>query len=205
MRTVIPKKARLIPRDARRVFQGKIFDVYHWPQRMFDGSVRTFEMLKRADSVLVLAIKDGRLVVLKQQQPNTAEFYGLPCGRHDDEAETELEAAQRELLEETGMTFQNWRLIWAAQSFGKIEWFSYWFLATDFIGQVDQKLDAGEKISVHEMTLDEVKNLIADTDVNSRNDFPREIFDNITTIDDLVNCPEYLGEERQFDFRAQTL
>ena len=194
MRTVVPKNAKLIPDNAECVFRGKIFDVYQWPQKMFDGSFETFEMLKRPDTVNVFAIKEGKIVILKQKQPNSSEFYGIPGGRQDPN-ETELETAKRELLEEAGMTFKNWRLIWAVQPFGKIDWCMYWFLATDFVDQVPQKLDAGERISVQEMTLDEVKNLIADLDVNSRADFVREIFDNISTIDDLINWPEYVGQE----------
>jgi 8-oxo-dGTP pyrophosphatase MutT (NUDIX family) len=182
----------LIPKNAKRVFQGVIYDVYQWPQKMFDGSIETFEMLKRPDTVIVFAIKDDKLVILRQQQPHTTEFYGLPCGRHDDSDETELEAAKRELLEETGMTFRNWRLVWATQPVSKIDWCLYWFLATDFIDQTEQTLDAGEKISIQEMALDEVRGLINDLDANTRADFPHEIFDSITTIDDLINWPEYL-------------
>ena len=194
MRTIIPKNARLIPENAVQVFHGKIFDVYQWPQEMFDGSTKTFEMLKRPDTVNVFAIKDNKLVVVKQQQPNSKEFYGVPGGRHDDPNETELDAAKRELLEETGMTFRNYKLIWATQPQGKIEWFIYTFLATGFVDQTSQNLDSGEKILVELKTLDEVKAIINDTDMNSRLDFSREIFDNIATIDDLANWPEYKSD-----------
>jgi len=192
MRTVVPKNACLVPENATCVFRGKIFDVYQWQQEMFDGSFETFEMLKRQDTVNVLAIKDEKLVILKQQQPGKAEFYGIPGGRHDDPSETELEAAKRELLEEAGMTFRNWRLIWVLQPFVKMEWFVYLYLATDFVDRVPQKLDSGEKIEVQLMTLREVRNLMEKLDDgNSRLDFERKIFDRIDTIDDLVNWPEY--------------
>lgn len=38
-----------IPPNAQRVFSGKIFDVYQWPQPLFDGSIATFEVAKRLD------------------------------------------------------------------------------------------------------------------------------------------------------------
>jgi len=191
MRTIIPKGAKLIPKNAKCVFRGQIFDIYQWPQKMFDGSFETFEMAKRADTVTIFAIKDGKIVILKQRQPNTSEFYGVPGGRHDHEGETELDAAKRECLEETGMTFRNWKLIYVQQPQGKLDWFNYTFLATDFIKQVPQQLDNGEKISIKLMTLDQVNEIVENPDINSRSDFPRAIFDHVKTIDDLINWPEY--------------
>ena len=43
----LPAGAHLIPPEAKCVFRGKIFDVYQWPQRLYDGSTATFEMLRR--------------------------------------------------------------------------------------------------------------------------------------------------------------
>ncbi len=185
MRTVLPNKARLIPEGAKRVFEGKIFDVYQWDQELFDGSHAVFEMIKRPDTVNVLAVKDGKLVVLEQEQPGSGMFYSLPGGRHDNPRESELEAAKRELLEETGMTFKEWRLISATQPFAKMEWFIYTFLATSFEKQTGVRLDSGEKIAMRLMTLGEVKAMIGDLDANSRLDFSREIFDRVETVEDL--------------------
>lgn len=33
MRTVIPRNAKLVPPEAKRVFKGIIYDVYHWQQK----------------------------------------------------------------------------------------------------------------------------------------------------------------------------
>ena len=96
MRTILPPKARLVPDTAKLAFQGKMFGVYQWEQALYDGTSSTFEMLKRPDTLQVFAVKDGQLVVLKEEQPTMgAPFYGLPGGRHDVATETELEAAQR--------------------------------------------------------------------------------------------------------------
>jgi hypothetical protein len=61
VRAVVPKNAKVIPKQAQRVFKGQIFDVYQWPQKLFDGSTQTFEMLKRPDTLTVLAIKNDKL------------------------------------------------------------------------------------------------------------------------------------------------
>ena len=39
-----------LPKNAKRVFKGKIFDVYQWDQKMFDNSVEIFEKMKRTDT-----------------------------------------------------------------------------------------------------------------------------------------------------------
>ena len=35
-----------VPKQAKRVFKGVIFDVYQWEQEMFDGTKEIFEKLK---------------------------------------------------------------------------------------------------------------------------------------------------------------
>lgn len=188
MRTVIPPNSKLVPPEAQRVFKGIIFDTYQWQQEMFDGTTETFEMLKRPDSIKILAVKDGKIVILDQEQPNHEFFYDVPGGRHDIESETELEAAKREMLEETGMTFRGWRLLEVFQPYYKIECFVYIFLATDFITQTDQNLDSGEKISIELIDFDRLKTLIHDPKAHY---LPKELLDKAQTLNDLLNLPEY--------------
>lgn len=162
MRDFIPSDAKLLPVQATRVFQGEIFDVYQWPQELYDGSTATFEMLKRPDTVKVIPVRDGTFVVQEQEQPQLGFFYDFPGGRHDVEAETELEAAQRETLEETGMRFASWKLLKVEQPYVKIDWLVYTFLATDFVDEQPLSLDAGEKITNTLKTFAEVKDLLND-------------------------------------------
>lgn len=188
MRTITPPNATLLPPQAQRVFSGMIFDVYHWPQVMFDGTTETFEMLKRPDTVKVIAVKDSKIVLLQEQQPHQPAFVDLPGGRHDRDNETELAAAQRELLEETGMTFDTWRLLDVTQPHGKIDWLVYVFLATDFISQTDQKLDAGEKITVELIGFDQLKSLADDPKTRY---LPKDILDKVQTLKELLVLPQY--------------
>lgn len=155
IRRVIPQNAHLVPANAKQVFKGVIFDVYQWQQELFDGSLATFEMLKRPDTVLVIAIKDDKIVVQKESQPYYGESLDIPGGRHDVPTEDEFDCAKRELLEETGMVFANWKLVEAYQQAHKIEAFVYVFVATDFVRQQASKPDAGEKISVKLLSFDE--------------------------------------------------
>ena len=189
MRTIIPAGARLLPKTARKVFTGKIYDVYQWEQQMFDGTTETFEMLGRPDTLQVIGIDGDKLVVLKEEQPSLAKpFYGLPGGRHDYPEESELDAAKREMLEETGLSFKKWKLIRVDQPHTKIEWFVYLFVASDVTARTDKHLDAGEKIEVMRLTVAEARRLASDPAVRH---LPKELLDSVESIDDLENLPEY--------------
>jgi ADP-ribose pyrophosphatase len=191
MREVIPKGAALIPEHAERVFKGIIYDVYQWQQELFDGSHSTFEMLKRPDTIEVIAIKDGKIVVLEEEQPGRLPFFGFPGGRHDVEAESELDAARRELLEETGMAFRTWKLLDVTQHMPKIDHFVYIFLATDLEDQVVPHLDSGEKIDVQLWDFAKVKASIADPRVRS---FPKEVLDGVDSVQALFDIREYKND-----------
>ena len=190
MRTHTPKNAKLLPKNAERVFKGIIFDTYQWKQELFDGSFATFEMLRRPDTVKVIPIKDGKLLVQEQEQPSLGFFYDFPGGRHDVDTETELEAVRRELLEETGMRFGTWKLIRVEQPQVKIDWLVYTFLATDFIDQVEQKLEAGEKIKNVQKNFAEVKELIKNPDSRY---LAKEILENMNSLDELLSMPDLLA------------
>jgi ribonuclease HI/8-oxo-dGTP pyrophosphatase MutT (NUDIX family) len=183
MRDYIPPNSILIPKNAKRVFTGVIYDVYQWKQRLFDGNYTTFEMLKRPDTIQVLAIKDNKAIVVNEEQPGIKPYLGLPGGRHDKVTENELQAAKRELLEETGLSFKQWKLLSATQPHSKMDWFIYTFLAYDFDRQTKSTLDPGERIQVKSLSLNELKQL---QQKDKTIHIPKEIFDNINSFDELI-------------------
>jgi len=188
MRNIIPKNARLVPEEAKLVFKGVIYDVYQWEQKMFDGTFLTFEMLKRPDTIKVIAIKDNKTVITRQNQPNSKEFLDVPGGMHDIQDEDELSAAKRELEEETGLVCKNWKLVSVKQPHNKIEQFVYVFIAWNVIEEKTQKLDNSEKISVELMNFDVFKNMLGTDEFRS----PKmDFLENINSVEELLTIPEY--------------
>ena len=187
MREYIPKDAVLIPEQAQKMFKGIIFDVYQWQQELYDGSHATFEMLKRPDTVRAICVKEGKIVVLEQEQPGVGMFYDFPSGRHDVENENELDAAKRETLEETGMSFANWRLLDVMQPHVKIDWFVYTFLATELTSEVAQELDGGERVTVTLKTFEELKELIKDPKARY---LAKDVLENVNSLDELLALPD---------------
>lgn len=143
-----------IPLNAKRVFKGIIFDTYQWKQKVFDGSFKTFEMLKRVNTVEIIATKENKILLSKQSQPTKKNFYSLFGGRAN-ENEKPLITAKRELLEESGLASNDWELIKTFSPIHKIDWKIYTFVARDCEKTAEQKLDAGEKIEVVECNFDE--------------------------------------------------
>jgi ADP-ribose pyrophosphatase len=82
------------------------------------------DVVRHTGSVVVLAVNRGgsepRILLEKQYRHAAGRFlWELPAGRVD-EGENELEAAKRELLEETGYSARRWRRIlrfWASPGF----------------------------------------------------------------------------------------
>ncbi len=137
-----------MPQNAKKVFEGLIFDVYQWRQLMFDGSYATFEKLSRTDSAIVVAITaDKNIIVLNEQQPTKPPFLASPGGRLD-EGEDALAGAKRELMEETGYESNRWELWYSIQPYSKIDWTIFVYIAKNCHKVAEPKLDAGEKIEL---------------------------------------------------------
>lgn len=139
----------------KKVFSGIIFDIYQWPQKMFDGSTATFESAVRQNTVVIIPTVKNKIVILRQKQPGMNWFYDLPSGRMDKKAETPKQAALRELLEETGMRPKNIRLWKTYSPSGKVRQKVFFFVANDCKKIAQQKLDPGEKITYQLLNFDE--------------------------------------------------
>lgn len=146
-----------IPKHAKKVFTGLIFDVYHWEQELFDGTTTTFEALKRKGTAIVIPVLDnGNFLLCIQEQPGYSKRLDLLWGRQDDD-ENLLVTAQRELLEESGYEAESYDLIieknpWAP----KVEWPIHYYLARGLRKVAEQKLDAGEKLELFEISKDDL-------------------------------------------------
>lgn len=192
MKKVIPQDAVLLPEGAKRVFEGMIFDVYQWPQKLFDGSDHTFEMLKRTDTVNAICVVDDKLLIIDDEQPHLGSRTSFPGGRIDEGDKNVEAAARREILEETGYTFQNWRLVRVWQPYRKIEWFVHVWLAWDVIDRQAPTPDAGEKITLRPVDFATLKDLVI-----RRTGYLAEsigIFENLNGVEELLDLPEFVGQ-----------
>lgn len=153
-----------LPENAKLVFKWKIFDVYQWEQVMFDWTIKTFEKIKRNDTIDVIAIsEDWRICIVEEEQPWRTPFYWLVWGTCED-WEDHLGTAQRELLEETWMVSENWELFNSYKLSSKIDYKSHIYIARNCSVVKEQQLDpGGEKIQIKLVQWKEFLDIIADS------------------------------------------
>lgn len=161
-----------IPDNAQVVFKGIIHDVYQWEQIMFDGSTEIFEALKRHDGVSTVAVTNNKIIINREEQPNSEPFLSLPGG--NSETGNFLEDAKRELVEETGYASDEW-VEWFTEDilkYHKLEWNNHIFIAKNSTKITDQKLDSGEKIDVKLITFEEFLELRHDPKFRHKDIYP---------------------------------
>ncbi len=150
-----------LPEGAKKVFSGVIFNVHQWDQQMYDGTTEVFERISRGDTVEAIVVtQEGKLLIQKQQQPDREEWFLSSVGGRVDEGEEPLGAMKRELKEETGYTSDDVELISTYRPSSKLMWNIYTYVARGCVKTHEQDLDAGEKIEVLEVGLDEYIELI---------------------------------------------
>ena len=156
----LPKGHKRFSEQATKVFSGTRFDVYQWQQKMFDGSQKTFEIVKRKDTVLVLPLLDEKIVMIEECQPHMDSPELTIVGGVVEQDEDIEAAARRELEEETGLTFDKFTLVDVSALNPQIEWFAYTFIATDLVGEKPKSLDAGEQNKVLHVAIAEMIRLV---------------------------------------------
>lgn len=128
-----------------------------------DGRVNDeYYVLEYPDWVNVIAItKDGHFIMERQYRHGMQVFSTeLPCGVME-KGEIPLQAAQRELLEETGYAGGEWtKLMDIGANPGSQNNYTHCFLAVGVEKVADQSLDATEELTVVMMNENEVKSLL---------------------------------------------
>lgn len=126
------------------------------------GIIERFYVFEYPRWVNVVALtKERQLVLIRQYRHAIGEVYfEIPAGVCD-EGEDLLEAARRELLEETGYGGGEWSLFMTLCANPAIQANrTYTFLAKGVEKQTLQRLESTEEITVHLKSPDEVRDLI---------------------------------------------
>ena len=121
-----------------------------------------YYVLEYPDWINTIAItKDGMFVFVRQYRYAIGKTVNELCAGVIEKGEDPMAAAKRELMEETGFgggNWQKWMTISANPSTHTN--LTYCFLATDVELIDHQHLEATEDITVHLLTLEEVRSLL---------------------------------------------
>jgi ADP-ribose pyrophosphatase len=127
-----------------------------------NGEERNFSYLDFAKGVCVLPItQDNEIICLKQYRHAMKSWqWELPAGMIDQDSDSPLETAKKELEEETGNKAEHWLELGSFYpSPGSTTEEIFLFAATGLIAS-EQKLESSEQIELHTLTMKEVKTLI---------------------------------------------
>lgn len=128
-----------------------------------DGrEIPEYYVLEYPDWVNVIAITKDRQFVMERQYRHAlgCTCYELPCGVIE-KGETPLEAAQRELQEETGYGGGEWKkLMVLSANPSTMTNLAHCFLATGVEKISEQHLDDTEELEVHLLSREEVCHLL---------------------------------------------
>lgn len=145
--------------ESLEIYKGKSFSFSVDTVRLPDGKVSKKEVLHHPGGVAVVAIEDGKLLVERQYRYPVGEvLIEIPAGKLDKiPGEKPEEAAQRELLEETGYTAGKLEYLGRMHvSPGVVTETLYIYFASSLVRHESRELDEDEFLEAEWMPLTEV-------------------------------------------------
>jgi 8-oxo-dGTP pyrophosphatase MutT (NUDIX family) len=149
----------------RMVYEGKIVTLAIDRFRFADGEEVEREIVRHKGAAGIVVHDDTHLYLVRQPREalDDPDFLEIPAGRLDQEGESPLEAAKRELAEEIGKAAEQWEQVTSyVSSAGMSDEVVHVFYAT---GLSDREADAdeNERIEIVRWPLDDLDGAIAAT------------------------------------------
>jgi ADP-ribose pyrophosphatase len=156
---------RFEPVDERTVFDGKIFRVTRERFRYPDGDVVEREIVRHRGAVAMVAHDATDLYLVRQPREaiGDPDFLEIPAGRLDQDGESPLEAAKRELAEEIGKAAARWEPVCSyVSAAGILDEVVHIFHATGLSAE-RAETDENERIEIVKWPLSDLDGAIAAT------------------------------------------
>lgn len=132
------------------IFQGKVISLQVDTVRLPNGEEATREIVRHPGGVSVLALLDGKMLVVEQyRKPLGKSQIEIPAGKLDRGAEDPMAAAMRELEEETGYKTDH------------LEYICSYYTSPGFADEI-MHMYFTDRLEKSEMNLDEDEFLVCD-------------------------------------------
>lgn len=152
--------------SSEEIFKGKIINLQVDTIELPDGRKATREIVRHPGAAAVIAIYEGKLIVVEQyRKPLGKTQIEIPAGKLDPNEEPHV-AAVRELEEETGYVAQSITLLhkfYTSPGFADELLYVYF---TDELTVGKQSLDEDEDVIVKLITIEEAEQYIASGDIS---------------------------------------
>ncbi|MBR3767095.1 MAG: NUDIX hydrolase [Clostridia bacterium] len=142
--------------SSTHIYEGIILDLYCDDVLLPNGNTSKREYIKHVGAACVVPVdNDGNVIIEKQfRYPFSAVLTEIPAGKLDSKKEPHLEAALRELKEETGYSAEN--MVYLGEYYPTCAYSDeviHMYLATG-LTQGAQKLDDDEFVGVEKVPLE---------------------------------------------------
>ncbi|MBM7701645.1 NUDIX hydrolase [Metabacillus iocasae] len=144
--------------SSKRIFQGRVIDLYHEEVELPNGKTSKREIVKHPGAVAVIAMTDDHKMVMVKQYRKAMDriLVEIPAGKLE-QGEEPIETAKRELEEETGYTCDSLRhIISFYTSPGFADELVHLYLAEELkVMETKAELDEDEFVDVLHLSLEE--------------------------------------------------
>ncbi len=145
-----------------KIATGKIINYYHDTVRIPNGNIATWDFIGHQGAAAVLPVTDAKTILLVRQYRNALDRFTLeiPAGGLENAMEPRIEAAARELEEETGYRSDN--IVPLISIYPTVAYCNEKidiFLARDLKKSV-RALDEDEYINVEEWSVQDLEKMI---------------------------------------------
>lgn len=142
--------------DSQEIYHGVVCHLYKDRVKLGNGSESVREVLRDCRAVCVLPLdRDGMVTMVSQYRyAHSKVLLEIPAGKLDA-GEDFLDAAKRELMEETGIVARKYTFlgeIYTTPAF--VDEVIYMYLATELEEGGEQHLDEDEFLNVEKISLD---------------------------------------------------
>lgn len=154
--------------SSEEIFKGTLLHVFKDNAKLPNGDEATREYFKHEGAVgIVPMTEDGKIIMERQfRYPLQRVITEIPAGKVEGPEEDRLEAAKRELLEETGITADNWQNLgdyYPAAAYTTERLTLYLATGLHF---GERKLDEDEFLNTFEMPIEEAVKKVMDGEIS---------------------------------------
>ena len=155
--------------DGEDIFKGVVVHLIRDKVRLPNGHEGVREVIRHVGAVCVIPIFENGDVLVERQfrYPHAKVLLEIPAGKLDSKSEDPLDAAKRELFEETGYTAEKFTVLGELYTTPAFVDEVIWMYLAEGLASVDEKqhLDEDEFLSVERIPLDTLCDMVMNGEI----------------------------------------